>query len=166
MPPKKPLQIIRFENKSKRSKKQLEDREDTEIKLGNNKLNLPTIVKKDKAALKKWEQLVSLYDEIEYVSSADSDILAQYCICHSELEFLINSKDTIVKNYKKLKKTTLQIVESLNKTNIDNLINKKREALQKMGSKIFLDPTARIKAIPLEKKEPPKADPLSSFGNI
>ncbi len=158
MPPKQPLQVIKFGGKHKRSKKQIEQREQSEIKLGSKKLILPSSVKGDKVALKKWKELVSLYDDIEYVSSADSGILAQYCLCHSEHEYLISSKNDIVEEMKNSEGVTVvDIITYLDKSNLDNMINKKREALQKIGTKIFLDPTARIKAIPLKEPEKPKS---------
>ena len=167
MPPKKPLQVVVFENKHHRSKKQIEQRANTEIKLGDKKLILNSSVKRDKVALNKWKELVTLYDEMDYVSSADSGILSQYCLCYSELENLLNKQEEILKDLKKQKKTALEIVVVMDKTNLDNMINKKREALQKIVTKIFLDPTARIKAIPLKEPEKPKTHLESSgFGAI
>lgn len=162
-----PLTSIILGGKSKRSKKDLQAREDKEIKLGNPKLVLSPNVKKDKVAYAMWKTLVPLYDGIEYVTSADSEIIAQYCICHSELTFLIAQKNQMLKDLEADEESTaLKTVVTINKSGIDNMINKKRKAKGEIGTKILLEPTARIKAIPLEepknKKKPD--DPLDEFG--
>ena len=167
MPGKIPVSVLKFGNKHKRSKQYLKDREESEIKIGDGKFQLPQTVKRDPEAHKKWKQLVKLYEDLDYVTSADSDILAQYCLCHSEHEHLLKSKKEELERLKKIKASALDVINFLNTTNIDNMINKKRDALQKLAGKIFLDPTSRIKGVPTKKTEPEQT-PLETagFGNI
>ena len=158
-----PAHVFEFAKKRHRSNKEIEDRENRQIKIDDKELVLPLSVKRDKVALKKWKYLVSIYSTIDNVAVADSDIIAQYCLCHSELEELLKTKTSIEKDLKTQDKTTLEIFKELTKSNIDNMINKKRDALNKIGGKILLDPTSRMKAVPAKAPEKPKTG-LEKFG--
>jgi phage terminase small subunit len=162
MPPK-----INFESiiggRSHRSKQELKDRADTEIELGGAELVLPAHVRKNRVALKKWKELVKLYksQKIELVTSADSDIVAQFCICHSELCTLTSLQDDMSKVHKSNGTSVLDIIDDMNK--VDNMINKKREAHSKLATKLLLDPVSRIRAIPLKQPEKKKSSVLDVF---
>ena len=166
MPPKNSFKTIIGGGRSHRSKKELEARADTEIELGVGALILPAHVKSNKTALKKWKELIALYksQKIEIVTSADSDIAAQFCICHSELCTLISLQDEMSKDHKMKGTSAVDIIDDLNK--IDNMINKKRDAHSKLAAKLLLDPVSRIRAIPLKQPEKPKTTTLSQFGMV
>jgi len=159
----KPTQVFEFAKKSHRSQKDIEERANRQIKIDDKNLVLPASVKRDKVALKKWKYLVSIYSKIDNVAVADSDIIAQYCLCHSELEDLLKTKTSIEKDLKSTDKTILEIFDALTKSNVDHMINKKRDALNKIGGRILLDPTSRMKAVPAKAPEKPKTG-LEQFG--
>jgi phage terminase small subunit len=162
MPRKRsPITVINFDNKSKRSKKELEARAACEIKIGDQVLQIPDSVKADETAREKWLELKKLYSDIDYVTSADVDIFEQYCLSYSELQYLRRAAQEYKNDARRKNKKSYEIALALK--DIDRMINVKSEALRKIGASIFLDPTSRIKAIPLKKKEPPK-NPLEAAG--
>jgi len=164
MPPKMPIAALKKSGRHKRSKKQIEQREKSEIKIGSEELILPANVKCNPIALKKWKELSKLYEDIEYVSSADSDIVAQYCCCYAEYIQLEESSREILDELSKNKKlSALGKIELYNKSNVDHMINKKCEMLNKLRGKLYLDPTSRVKGIPIKEPEKPKS-PLNQFG--
>jgi len=152
---KLPVQMIAFSNKSHRSKTDLKARADTEIQLGSRTFVVPLTVKKDKVALKKWKWLIELYAGFDFITSADTDIMEQYCLSYSQYCEMIIRKEQFEKHHKKEKTPPWEIPELYDKTKLDHSINKKSVLLQQLGSKLYLDSVIRVKAIPIPKKEAP-----------
>ena len=159
-----PFDLYVANNKHHKSKEFLKDKQDAEeaMQLGTKKFIIPFILRGNSSATSKWRQLVKLYKDFAFVTSADTDILAHYCLCFSELKELLAAKKEMVKVLTKAGKKKHEILDGLIKNKINYSIDKKREALSKFGEKLFLDPTSRIKAVTQPK--PKKADPLGDAG--
>ena len=136
------------------------------MSLGTNKLIIPLILKGDKTATNKWRELVKLYKGFDFVTSADSDILTQYCLCCSEINDLVIAKKAaekfMIKEFKDKDASEYLIYQEIEKSKIDHTINKKRDALIKLGGIIFLNPTSRIRAVAQPKTK--KEDPVKKAG--
>jgi phage terminase small subunit len=151
--PSKPVQLIKLEgNKDRRTKAELEHREKFEKSLytGTN-FKESTAVKSDPVAHKEFLKLKKLYKKIQYVDGLDEQIINRYCLLVSQennLQEIINAKkdkavmDDLIEWYK--------------------AINKTRDSLLKLEDRLFLNPTARIKAIP-KKPEKTETSKMSSF---
>jgi phage terminase small subunit len=162
---RKPVHLIKFDNsKSHLSKKDIELRERAEIKLGDNVIVEPDSVLDDEAAHEKWVCLSELYDGFKFVSSADTDIFAQYCMAWSEYLSLQKSRIDMMKDHEAQKMPSYESSKELYDSKIDGMINKKSELLQKLGGKIFLDPVSRVKSIPIPKDDKLADNPLGKFG--
>lgn len=149
----KPVQLIQLEGKSHRTKKELVHREKAEKSLytGTNFKELPA-VKSDPVAHKEFLKLKKLYKNIQYVDGLDEQIINRYCLLVSQ-------------------ENSLQEIISVKKgeAEIDDLIewykaiNKTRDSILKLEDRLFLNPTARVKAIPKTPSEDNKKSPMTDF---
>ncbi|MFJ5713126.1 hypothetical protein [Neobacillus sp. NPDC093127] len=149
----KPVQLIKLEGKSHRTKKELEHREKAEKTLytGTSFKESPA-VKSDPVAHKEFLRLKKLYKNIEYVDGLDEQVINRYCLLVSQeasLQEIINAKkdDMLVDDLIELYKA----------------VNKTRDALLKLEDRLFLNPTARVKAIPKKPPEKEKKSAMAKF---
>lgn len=169
MPAPKPLELLKQEGKSHCTKKELELRKESEARmsLGEANITMPVNVRANTIARTEWYRIIKLYDNFSFVSSADRNILARYCMTHAEYMDLILYKKKIVEKAKKDDLEAIDIVNILDKSNIDHMINKKTIILQKLEAALFLEPVSRIRAVPQpEEKKPPSRMESLGFGGI
>lgn len=183
-----PVSILVAKGKKHLTKKEIQDRQEVEIKLGDNKLICPDYVKRDVVAYKKWKEIVKIYKDFDSVTSGDSGILGRYCKTFSEYHNLINYREKITqveldteesaqafdaleekygtKRAGKMFEKIEFIMSAAGVISFDKAINSKMDMLVKMEDRIFLNPLAKVKNVP--KKEPKKVDPLANkgFGNV
>lgn len=164
--PSKPVQLIKLEgNKDRRTKAELEYRENFEKSLytGTNFKESPE-VKADPIAHKEFLRLKKLYKHIQYVDGLDEQIINRYCTMISQERSL---QDTIKKLNEDIEnaddfKTRSELYKLL--SSLTTKLNQTRDMILKLEDRLFLNPTARVKAIP---KKPPEDDakksPMSEF---
>lgn len=149
--PSKPVQLLKLEGKSHRTKKELDTREKAEKALyTGTKFKESPAVRADPLAHKEFLRLKKLYKEIQYVDGLDERIINRYCMLVSQenaIQEMINtSKHDIEK---------IELYKEINKT---------RDALLKLEDRLFLNPTARVKAIPKNPVDESKeSSPMSQF---
>lgn len=187
----KPIELHLLEgNPNRLTKKQIKERKDSEVKLGERKITCPDFVKNDVVALKKWKEILKIYAKSDLVSSADEGLLGRYCKTYSEYQDLLRRRDVLTNMEgfdTEEEEDILEILEDqfgkkqskdimINKVlyilsmsgllAIEKAINSKMDMLIKMEDRLFLNPLAKVKNVP--KKEPPKeATPFErEFGNI
>jgi phage terminase small subunit len=166
MPPRKPIEVMEVAKNHKKSKKWVEFRrkaEDSMI-LGTPELKAPDTILSDPVAWEKWQELESLFYGYKFISSADINILEQYCLTYSEYQFLQESRILMIKQMTENGEDRIKIVESLNKSKIDSMINSKCDLLLKLGRDTFLSPVARIKSAPLPKEDKKPESKLTKMG--
>lgn len=165
-------------NPNRLTKKQINQRKKSEIKLGDKKLRCPAYVKNDIEAYAKWREVTKIYKDIDFISSGDTGLLARYCMTFSEYLKLLNQKTRIERfevDYERLlDHFDPELLEGLDTffkmdpvMKLDNAINKKMDMLIKMEDRLFLNPLAKVKNVP-KREEVPKEDPLKAkgFGNV
>ena len=176
-------------NPNRLTKAEIERREKGEIKLGKDVFRMPTAVKAMKEAARKWKELIKLYEGVGYVTSADIDTIAQYCITHAQYMDLVKHRAqsqmvdfALSEGMKAQEKLMdymgddkgkrfwikLEYLMSLDGVmEIDRAINAKIGILIKLGDRLLINPVSRVKNIP-KKPNKPKADPLekAGFANI
>lgn len=189
--PAKPIELHLLNgNKRHLTKAEIEQRKKSEVKLGEHKLVCPSYVRQDKNAYKKWKEIVKLYKDIDFVSSADVGLMARYCMAFSEYINLTEHRkvcatirvDTengeAVDMVKALEgkyssKTAAKMFEKIEYVfsvsgviAVDKALNAKMSALVQMEDRLFLNPLAKVRNIP--KKEVKEEDPLAGkgFGNV
>lgn len=143
--PSKPVQLIKLEgNKDRRTKTELEFREKAEKALytGTTFKESPA-VKADPIAHKEFLRLKKLYKNIQYVDGLDEQMINRYCLLISQEQRLVERNDP-------------EEFQMLHKT---------REMILKLEDRMFLNPTARIKAIPKKPPEEKKESPMAQFLN-
>jgi phage terminase small subunit len=170
-----PISIIKAKGKSHHlTAKEVERRKSAEIKVSDKKLIAPEYVKNDLIAHEKWKELVNIYKEIDFVSTADSGTLARYCKHYSEYIGLMEQRNRVQSfeadwdNY--CMDVTELVQDGINRilrleplNKLESLINKKSELLTKLEDRLFLNPVSRLKNVP--KKEKEEIDPsVSMFG--
>lgn len=189
--PAKPIELHLLNgNKRHLTKAEIEQRKKSEVKLGEHKLVCPSYVRQDKNAYKKWKEIVKLYKDIDFVSSADVGLMARYCMAFSEYINLTehrkvcatirvdteNGEDVdMVKALegKYSPRTAAKMFEKIEYVfsvsgvlAVDKALNAKMSALVQMEDRLFLNPLAKVRNIP--KKEVKEEDPLAGkgFGNV
>lgn len=187
----KPVELhILNGNKRHLTKAEIEQRKKAQVQLGEHKLICPAYVRADKIAYKKWKEIVKLYKDIDFVSSADVGLMARYCMAFSEYLNLtehrkicanvridyVNSEDEQI--YDELAehysvKRAAKMYDKIEYTfslagvlAVDKALNAKMSTLVQMEDRLFLNPLAKIRNVP--KKEVKQDDPLGDkgFGNI
>lgn len=189
--PAKPIELHLLNgNKRHLTKVEIEQRKKSEVQLGEHKLVCPPYVRHDKNAYKKWKEIVKLYKDIDFVSSADVGLMARYCMAFSEYINLTehrkvcatirvdteNGEDTDMLEVLAAKypvKTAVKMFEKIEYVfslsgvlAVDKALNAKMSTLVQMEDRLFLNPLAKIRNVP--KKEVKQDDPLGDkgFGNI
>lgn len=189
--PAKPIELHLLNgNKRHLTKVEIEQRKKSEVQLGEHKLVCPPYVRRDENAYKKWKEIVKLYKDIDFVSSADVGLMARYCMAFSEYINLTehrkacatirvdteNGEDTDMLEVLAAKypvKTAVKMFEKIEYTfslsgvlAVDKALNAKMTTLVQMEDRLFLNPLAKIRNVP--KKEVKQDDPLGDkgFGNI
>lgn len=171
-------------NRRHLTKKEIAEREKSRVQLGEPKLTCPSYVKADKDAYKKWREIVKLYRDIDFVSSADVGVMARYCMAFAEYLDLVRHRtrvaevhvtpeepdlavEVLAEKYgtrraAKLYEKIEYILSVAGVITLDKAINAKMAALVQMEDRLFLNPLAKVRNIP--KKEKKKEDPLASKG--
>ena len=139
--PSKPVQLLKIEGKSHRTKKELEHREKAEKSLytGTTFKESPA-VRADPVAHREFLRLKKLYKNIQFVDGLDEQMINRYCLLISQEQKLMESDDFLA-------------------------LHKTREMILKLEDRLFLNPTARIKAIPKKPPEEKKESPMAQFLN-
>lgn len=178
-------------NPSHLTKAEIEAREKSEVKLGEQdlkKLKKPSFITKDKAANKLWNELIKEYagaakQGVQLLTSSDVGMLALYCKTFSEyerllvqyqrLENVVIDEDVLDEfitkaeidggevNYKALRYLS-QLASLEGILKVETAINKKMDMLLKMQDRLFLNPLAKVKNVPKPKEEQTES-PMARF---
>ena len=189
----KPIGLHVLDGKKHFTKKEIAERKASEIRFGDKVLAPPKFIKRDKAAMRKWKEVVALYADVrvDFVSSSDVGHLARYCKLYSEYLDLVEHRERVrdmdpfkektdnfagvaaeVKDklgaqaaYKLWQKIEY-IVSVDGLMALDAAINKKAAILTAMEDRLFLNPLAKVRTVPKQKKQ--EKDPLEEegFGNV
>lgn len=176
-----PIDLLVQKGKKHLTNEEKKRRKDGEIKLGKSKFTCPDFVLKDPKALEKWQEIMELYKDVDFVSNGDTGHLARYCKTFSEYLNLIDRMSRIrdinensddVDEYidehfdDRIKKQLMDMVSTSAILQLETAINKKQDMLIKMEDRLFLNPLAKVRNVP--KKQEEKKDPLKEqgFGNV
>ena len=170
-------------NPNRLTKTAIAGRKKSEIKIGKSKFICPEFVLKDPKALEKWQELMELYKDVDFVSSGDTGHIARYCKTFSEYLKLLDRMNRIkdisedsddIENYindsdefdNRVKKQLMDMISTAFALQLETAVNKKQDMLIKMEDRMFLNPLAKVRNVP--KKEPEKVDHLKDqgFGNV
>lgn len=161
----KPVQLIKKEGKSHRTKKELEHRDKMEQSLYTGfDFKESEAVKSDVIAHKEFLRLKKLYKQIEFVDGLDQQMINRYCL-------LISQEDGYRLQFDRLNERLVNvdtfeqeavIYETMNKA--ATKLNQIRDMILKLEDRLFLNPTARMKAIPKQPLEDEKGkSPMAVF---
>jgi len=180
-----PIDILTANGKKHLSKEEIQQRKDSEIKIGTatkiKPLRCPDYVKKDVNAFKRWKEIIQIYKDVDFVSSGDIGMLARYCVTYSEYIELLERKKRInrisedsndVEDYilgseafnDRIKNRLLDMISTDAILRIDTAINKKMDMLIKMEDRSFLNPLAKVKNVPQKPKEDKAPSKFGRFG--
>lgn len=143
-------------NPNRLTKAQIQQRQQSEIKLGKNdlsKVKPPEFIKRNTVAYSHWKQCMKEYKEaaeegIEILASSDIDLLALYCMTYTEYLGLLDLDTSDFET--EMKRQTA--------------INKKMDMLMKMQDRLFLNPLAKVKNVPKPKEKERPESKFSKFG--
>lgn len=139
-------------NPNRLTNAELKRRQDSQIKLGDNNFIIPPHIKNNILASKKWEEVIGIYQEnnVDFATSADTGLIARYCMTWAEYMCLLKSKEEVLKIFNLKKMQPHMIAKNMNKLQYENNLNKKSELLLKMEGQLFLTPLAKVKNIPMK----------------
>lgn len=163
--PSKPVQLIKLEgNKDRRTKAELEHREKMEKSLytGTNFREDP-VTKADPIAHKEFLRLRKLYKHIQYVDGLDQQIINRYCQMISQEQGLLKQIDDMNELVEQVEEPTEKIEMYRFINNTVTKLNQTRDMLLKLEDRLFLNPTARVKAIPKKPPEEKEKSPMADF---
>jgi len=183
-----PIDILTAKGKKHLTKQEIQDRKESELKLGLQdfkQLTAPVFVKNDVVAFKYWKKLVKEYKDaaasgMEVLSTTDIGSLALYCKTYSEYEGLLKIRqrldrisdsaeledalmDKAVDLERIVQKTISELLSVEGVLKLETAINKKMDMLIKMQDRLFLNPLAKVKNVPKKEKQKPK-NPMEAAG--
>ncbi len=164
--PSKPVQLIKLEGKSHRTKAELEHREKHEQALYTGMpFKESPAVKSDPVAHREFLRLRRLYKHIQYVDGLDEQIINRYCLMVSKEQALQKLLDNMNQDVDKCEdfNDRIQLYKAISGTLAG--LNKVRDMLVKLEDRLFLNPTARIKSIPKKPPEEKEEDPMAALLN-
>ena len=164
--PPKSVDIIKFEKKSHRTKKEYEHREKAEKELYTGEaMREKDKVKSDPVAHKEFMRLRRLFAKIGKDDGLHENIINRYCELYAESFELVERKNAIVGMLDELDERggEMDFTESLrNRLRLyeqigaaERQLHAKREMLLKIEKECLMTTAAAMRAIP---KQPPKAD--------
>jgi P27 family predicted phage terminase small subunit len=150
-------------NPNRLTKEEIEKRQQSELRIGDHNFVIPQIVKKNKHAKNKWNEIINLYKNygVDIVTTSDVTILERYCLTYAEYINLQEVKSEILKKGWDKVKTYHAITE----LNLENNINKKMDILIKMEDRLFLTPLAKVKNVIPKSSESEKDPNAVMFGD-
>lgn len=182
-----PIEILQANGKKHLTKAEIQQRKDSEIRLGDKKLTCPDFVKSDVEAYKKWKEILKIYKDFDFVSSGDVGLLARYCKTFSEYKELLKAYQRVSEIHYdclelddyldefdeegkarfgyKIKKQLRDLFSISGILTIETAINKKMDMLIKMEDRLFLNPLAKVKNVPKQVKEK-EEEPSSKWGKF
>jgi phage terminase small subunit len=162
--PSKPVQLLKLEGKSHRTKAELEHRDKAEKSLytGTTFKESP-VVKADPIAHREFMRLKKLYKTIQYVDGLDEQIINRYCMLISQEQALAKMTERMRQDIYEVENVEdrLRIYESI--AGVTDKVMKTRDMLLKLEDRMFLNPTARIKSIPKQPVEEKKESAMAQF---
>jgi len=184
---RKPLALHVHDKKQHLTKEDKADRADAEITMGEVKFTPPAAVKNSPAAFCKWNEITKIYKDsgLCLVSSTDNGVLARYCLMYADYEALVEQRrilndidfpeedeDELLAvtdaEYRRARARRLwSIMEYLTKLDgvirLDKIINAKAKSILDIEDRIYLNPAAKVRTLPLKRK-PKEENPLDNMG--
>jgi len=150
-------------NPNRLTKDEIERRQNSEIRFGNQDFKMSPLVRKNLHARRKWKEIIELYVMygVDFVSTSDATILERYCLTYAEYVTLQEVREEVInKGWDKVK--TYHAIEELG---LENNINKKIDLLTKLEDRLILNPLSKIKTVPVKQSDK-QADPNAAmFGD-
>lgn len=155
----KPTNLLRLEGRGHRTKAEMAYRERGEKALKTGKrFQVSPQVKADKIAHAEFLRLRRLFSrmELELVDALDQQVINRYCL---EVSNTYTLQEMMARLDGELNKEDLEFVDRLKVYDLIHKANvavaKNKELLLKYEDRLFLNPAARIRAVP---KTPPKEE--------
>jgi len=187
--PRKPIALHNADKKKHMGKEEREVRAQCEVTMGRLVYTAPDAVKKNPEATKKWKEVISLYKSAKthLVTSSDNGVIGRYCLAYAEYlelveirrklnrvdmpendDILYEIADHMDEEFGKRRANKLWdlfngllAVDGILK--LDKSINAKLKVIMDLENKLFLNPLAKIRSIPLDKPQE-KPDPAKETG--
>jgi len=175
--------------KCKDSKAKIESAAEAEITLGEFVFKPTPEVKQHPRALQKWREITRIYKKAEdqigtYLSDTDNGILNRYCIATAEWIDMVNRRRELAAfelppedsteailmcqeeyNTYRAKKLwcLMEYTVSLSALlKLDSAIDRKLKAILDLEDRIFLNPAAKVRTLPIKRHK--KRDPADDLG--
>lgn len=184
---RKPIELHIHDPKHHMGGEEKEARADAELTMGNLNFSLPPELKSNQVAIRKWREVTKIYKEagLTVVSSTDNGVIGRYCILYSEFVELVERRAQI-SNLEFPEEDEAEILaltmEEFNEARakrlwrimeyftgldgllkIDKFINAKSKSILDIEDRIFMNPAAKVRTLPIQRKAREK-DPMGELG--
>lgn len=158
--PAVPMSLM--DKKPKRSNAFIDERLEHEktMKIGEKTFVITEKILQKKQAIAKWNELVKIFEDFDWVTNVDAGLIELYCLTFAEYSELIDTRRAVENEGWDLQKQFYTI----DKLGIDNAINKKLQLLISMKDKLFLTPVSRMRTIPKKNDEVKEETNLEKLG--
>ncbi len=184
---RKPIALHLHDKKKHLSKQDEKDRAESEIAMGEIRFTPSEAVKKNPEAMTKWREVTKIYLDsgLKLVSSTDNGVLARYCLLHADYWDLVEQRRIIstlkfpLEDELEISKLTGELLTRKKAERVyalilyftsldgviklDKAINAKAKSILYIEDRIFLNPAAKVRTIPIKRKDKIK-DPLEKMG--
>ena len=165
--PSKPVGLILTEGKTHLTKSQISVRMSKENELKSNQTYNPNEkVSSIPAALKMFERLQQLYDNIDYIDGLDENIINRYCLLTVETDSMEKMLLRMEDDIDKCEDSERRVIIYKTISGITGNLNRSREMLLKIEDRLFMNPASRAKNVPKKQEKPPETDYDRKFGNV
>lgn len=183
---KLPIEVLVKTGKTHIGAEEIKARREAEVTMGTANFTAPAEVKGNPEAFKKWKEVTKIYQDagLLVVSSTDNGVIGRYCMIYSEYLDLLKVRselsgfelpEKMATDFDELARDALDkkadfvfrliqytfSVQAILK--VDTAINTKLKTLLDLEDRIFLNPAAKVRGLPVKTKEK-KKDKIADLG--
>ena len=150
-----PIAVLKQTKKKHLTKKEIEARETSEIRIGSDVIVCPETIKNDLVAYKKWVEIIKDYKQAkkngaDIFKSSDVGILERYCINYSMW----------IEELNRLKRTR----KLIDKKDIRKSIRDTQKEMRADEDRLLLNILAKIKNVPQQERKQPHNPMEKEYG--
>jgi len=119
--------------KTRMSKKRIEERTTIPIILGTSQIDMPPEVASNPIAKEKWNALAKIYHKTDYITSADTELIASICLLYADVSSL---------------RALLTELPPKGQLVIHSKIDSKTRLISQISERLLLNPLVRLRGLP------------------
>lgn len=174
--PPKPVNLLKLEGRSHRTKNELDQREQGEKSLlTGKKLTERPEVKANPAAHKEYQRVNALLKAIEKNDALYTGVINRYCLLHAECQELEQRREEFFRGMEELRKERendglpaseyFSMLDKMQKNinTLDSLCGQKRKMMLDIEKECVMTIAAALRSIPKKVEKEEQEDPMATL---